>query len=107
VDGAPAQTVNSTRGTKQYKKELMDSVVGITTDALCSYWITKFGRDWVRDMEVHQNLFDSLVCMRLAHEDLLETTEIMLPEMDSHPYKNGYPHYVTTYRIRSEKIADC
>ena len=107
MDGVPAQTVNSTRGTEQYKKELMDSVVDITTDALCSYWITKFGHDWVRDMDVHQNLFDSLVCMRLAHEHLLETTEIMLPEMDSNPYKNGYPHYVTTYRIRSEKIADC
>lgn len=77
----------------------------VPLDTLCDYWITKHGWDWVKDVDAHKTKFDTLVCMRLSYEQVLETTEIIVPEASAH--KNGYPRYVTTYRIRSEKIGDC
>lgn len=82
----------------------MAEVDAIPLDALVSYWITKFGFDWVHDKDVHKNLFDSLVCVRLQDEKVVEVTEIMVPALDAH--KNGYPRYQSTYRIRRENCAD-
>jgi hypothetical protein len=82
----------------------MEAVDAVPLDTLVSYWITKFGFDWVHDADVHRNLFDSLVCMRLRTENVVEETEILVPALDSH--KNGYPRYQSTYRIRRDSSAD-
>lgn len=84
--------------------KMMEEVDAIPLDNLVSYWITKFGYDWVHDKEAHSNLFDSLVCMRLKDKKLVEMTEIMVPYSDAH--KNGYPRYQSTYRIRRDVCAD-
>lgn len=101
--GAPAQTVNTTLVIEPRLKQ-MEEVDALPLETLTSYWITKFGFDWVHDKDVHKNLFDSLVCMRLREEKVVEETEIIVPALDAH--KNGYPRYQSTYRIRRETSAD-
>jgi len=83
---------------------MVEEVQAIPLDTLISYWMTKFGLDWVHDEDVHKNLFDSLVCIRLQDADVVELTEIMIPAKDAH--KNGYPRYQSTYRIRRDYRAD-
>lgn len=95
--------MNTILGTEPRLKQ-MEEVDAIPLETLISYWITKFGLDWVHDKEVHKNLFDSLVCMRLRDEKVVEETEIIVPALDSH--KNGYPRYQSTYRIRRETSAN-
>lgn len=101
--GAPAQIVNTTLVTEPRLKQ-MEEVDALPLETLTNYWITKFGFDWVHDKDVHKNLFDSLVCMRLRDEKVVEETEIMVPALDAH--KNGYPRYQSTYRIRRDTSAD-
>jgi len=83
----------------------MEEVDAIPLDTLVSYWTTKFGLDWVKDEQVHKNLFDSLVCMRLKEDKALELAEIQTPIAAAR--KNGWPQHITTYRIRREYLGDC
>lgn len=100
--GAPAQTVNTTQDIKIGM--VFNQVDNVSLDTLCSYWITKFGYDWVKDVEVHKTPFDTLVCMRLERENQLQTASIYNPALDAH--KNKWPQYTTTYRLRREYRAN-
>ena len=100
--GAPAQTVSTTQGIKL--GSLFEQVDSIPLETMCSYWSTKFGFDWVKDVEVHKTPFDTLVCMRLERENQLQTASIYNPALDAH--KNKWPQYTTTYRLRREYRAN-
>ena len=99
VDGAHARHVNSTLGTKVYTRKKIEEVESIPLETLQDYWAAKFGFDWVRDSVAHSNILDSLICMRLFSEALLETCTTPLA-FDAPAFRT-----VTTYRLGDIKRA--
>ena len=97
VDGAHAHLVNTTLGTKVYPRKKIEEVESIPLETLQDYWATKFGFDWVRDDEVHSNILDSLICMRLFSEALLDTFVTALDFTVNRA--------VTTYRLGDKRRA--
>jgi hypothetical protein len=90
--------VNTTLGTRVYPRKKIKEVESIPLETLQDYWAAKFGLDWVRDNVVHSNILDSLICMRLTSESLLDTFVTALDFTEN--------RVVTTYRLGDKRRAN-